>query len=545
MKDPLVENDLVAPKSEVQQSSKKHSGNTCFTIICWIFNLGVWGLLTYILVSYFCLKKEGDDTKDIKKLSYVLIAVYIVYLILEFCSSTSRYLRHKNSSEGIKKKMGELYKAQPSIKFYAECYHYETRTYTVTNNEGEEEERTKRVKVISHKESKYFSYYSVRDISGLLNLNCDIAQIKKKSYIKLELKEEINFADSISISDYEKQKSNFKRYCKTLDTHIDFSEYWSLPGMTHHNLIKINDKDPCMANFFWYFIFTILTLGQFYKIYIASLCIYQNYKIRKIMSTRYDLNSHKYDAQYSKFNPQINLVTLKIDYDPSYYCYLNSSMAVQKPTEGELENAKIYDSKVPKYEIYTEDDGDIKRVGTVKDNPDFDSYNNYQDQEAAIIPTLQNDLDQIKAQPNPIFNDNINNTPNSYNNVEQGGYNSAQQGIGGGIYTQLNDIIQPNEGSNLYDQPPAGNIYSQQPGNIYAQQPGNIYAQQPGPNIYGQPPGVYIYGRPLGGNIYVQPSGENINNQDPLGGNIYAQPSEGNIINQQPGGNIDGQPPNN
>ena len=102
-------------------------------------------------------------------------------------------------------------------------------------------------------------------------------------------------------------------------------------------------------------------------------------------------------------------------------------MPVQKPTEGELENAKIYDSKVPKYEIYTEDDGDIKRVGTVKDNLDFDSYNNYQDQQAAIIPHLQNDLNQINAQSNPIFNDNINNNnPNSYNNVEQGGYNNNQ-----------------------------------------------------------------------------------------------------------------------
>ena len=253
-------------------------------------------MLTYVLVSYFYLKKEGDDTKDIKNLSYLLIAVYIVYLILEFCSSTSRYLRRKNSSEGIKNKMGELYKAQPSIKFYAECYHYETETYTVTNDEGEEEERTRSVKVISHRETKYFSYYSVRDISGLLNLNRDTAQIKRKSYIKLELKEEINFADSISISDYERQKSNFKITCKKLDTYMDFSEHWSLPGMTHHNLIKINDKEPCMANFFWYFIFTILTFGQFYKIYIASLCIYQNYKIRKIMSTRYNINSPKYDS---------------------------------------------------------------------------------------------------------------------------------------------------------------------------------------------------------------------------------------------------------
>ena len=69
------------------------------------------------------------------------------------------------------------------------------------------------------------------------------------------------------------------------------------------------------------------------------------------MSTRYNLHSEQYDSQYSKFNPQLNLIILKIDYEPAYYTYLNTSKTVDLPTQEELEKAKMYDSKVPKYII--------------------------------------------------------------------------------------------------------------------------------------------------------------------------------------------------
>ena len=50
------------------------------------------------------------------------------------------------------------------------------------------------------------------------------------------------------------------------------------------------------------------------------------------MSTRYNLNSREYDQKYSKFNPQLNLITLKIDYEPSYYSYYDSSKTIALPT---------------------------------------------------------------------------------------------------------------------------------------------------------------------------------------------------------------------
>lgn len=107
----------------------------------------------------------------------------------------------------------------------------------------------------------------------------------------------------------------------------------------------------------------------------------------------------------------------------------------------------MYESKVPRYEIYTEADGDIQRCGTIKDNPDFQSYNNDQAPELNI--------------PNPNKNKN-----------ENEGYNSTQQGVGGALPAQPTGGIssQPSDGilsggSGIYEQP-LGDMNSQQRGNI-------------------------------------------------------------------------------
>ena len=543
------------------QSSKTRAGNIFFTIFCWIISISLWCNIGFTTYYIYMTDDEDKDKDKISSYGYSCLGIYLLYLIVEFLSPTARYLIHKRSSEGIKAKLGELFKARPSIKFYAECYHYEIERYYEKNEDGEEVEKTRKKKVITHRETEYFDYYSVRDISGLLILNCDKAQIKRKCYIKLELKEEMNFADSISVSDYECQKDEFKARNRRRDDHMDFSETWTLPGMTHHNLIKIGDYEPCTVSCFWYIVFTFFTLAQIYKWHVASFCIYQNYKIRKIMSTRYDLHSAEYDAQYSKFNPQINLITLKIDYEPSYYTYLNSSKQIKKPTAKELEKAKQYESKVPKYQIYTADDGDIQRTGTVKENPDF-AYDSYQAPKIEVkVPPMNNQnqynqLNDINTNPPPILNNpplnnnigpnqgkkkrkkqnknqsydstatntniinNNNSSQDSYNSGQVGGYDSSQAGMGGGIYSQ--------GGGGIYSQP---QIYPQQPvGNIYTQAQGGIYAQPAPAGIYAQPPQTGIYAQIPPAGVYEKP-------QQPQG--IYSQQPEpslnDNIIQNENG----------
>ena len=446
---------------------RRKRGKAVLNVLCWLSSLGVWGLIGYLTVYVYFLNYGNIKENEIEPFFLALVLVYFYYLILEFASLILRYMFYKRTNEGIKQKMQKIFVTRPEIIFHAECYHYEERTVSELDDDGCRTTRTKNVKVVTRTESEHFHYCSVRDVSGLLNLKCDKAQIKRKCYIKLQLKEEINFADAITIADYERQKTSFQDRMRGYDDHMDYSETKRLPGITHHNLIKFGEYDPCTVSCFWYFIFTIFTLGQFYKWHVSSFCVFQSYKIRKIMSSRYNLNSAEMDKKYRLFNPQINLVTLKIDYEPKDYTFYEPPSNLQIPTEAELELAKKYDAQVPKYEVYDNNCGDIYRCGTVKDNPDFHAY----DYPPEAIPDGPISSNAINTQGNlPSYIPPSNPSPDQYNSAEQGynsadqGYNSAAQGYninaqgydsaaqGGGINNQ--DIN--NQGGNL---PNAGGVY--------------------------------------------------------------------------------------
>ena len=95
----------------------------------WIFQILCWASLIFSLVIYI-----GDNEQV--GIFGAFGACYIVYIILEFCSPTSRYLCNKSSDQGMYEKMGRNFQTPPEIRFYCECYHYENVVHTRTNSEG-------------------------------------------------------------------------------------------------------------------------------------------------------------------------------------------------------------------------------------------------------------------------------------------------------------------------------------------------------------------------------------------------------------------------
>ena len=296
---------------------------------------------------------------------------YLVYFILELCSPTAKYLYNKSSDEGMNKKMSGLFRTPPQIRFYGECYHYETRYHTSTDSDGNTTTTTTTERVVTYSETYFMPYYSVRDVSGLFYLNGDRAYIQNKCYIKLQLREEINFADAISIMDYEIQKMLFNNRNRGRDLYYDFFESRFIPGLTSHNLVRIGQKEPCSVNFCLLLLFTFLTFAEFYKAYVNSFCIEQKFKIRKIVSTRYNLNQPIYDKKYTASNPQINLISQVFKYEPQDYNYLNDNYEVTLPTEEEIKQSKIYQNNVPEYQVSKEDDD---QPGVIIDNPAYSNY---------------------------------------------------------------------------------------------------------------------------------------------------------------------------
>ena len=268
--------------------------------------------------------------------------------------------------------MNEIIKTRPKFTLYCECFHFESEEYEDTDPEGNRVIKTRMVKKESHIEDYAIPYYCCRDVSGLFVLNTDKAHLAKKTFIALDLKIEINFADALSYSDYISEKNSFKMRNEHSDTYFIMKEKKNIGDIKHHYLFNIRGKTPSCVSRFWFFLFTLLGLAEFYKLYFNSLCIYQYYTIRKLISSRYDLSNDENNAKYDRFNPQLNLINEQIIYEPNSYFFIKTDFNPKQPNELEIQNSKQYEHLIPKYEIYEGDD--IARIGTIKDNPDFTNF---------------------------------------------------------------------------------------------------------------------------------------------------------------------------
>jgi len=327
-----------------------------YQYFCWFFQLGVWLM---IILSIVLDSPTG---------AYIVLGIfYVIYLILEFCSSTSKYLGNKKNSQNMYESMGQNFRALPEIKFHGESYHYKTVHYTSRDNNGVHH-HTRKEKVTTHKDTYTLPYYSERDVSGLFYLNCNMAYVRRKCYIKLNLEKEINFADEISCMDYENEKGYFWQRNRFRDSHFDFKETREIPGMKPHNLVKLGEHEPYFASYLYFSLFTLLTFSELYKSWFDSYCIYQKFKIRKLISTRYDLNQPAYQGLI----PQLDCINQQYSYQPEYYNYINPHQKVQMPTPVELENAKKYQSWVPNYK--TSNGYGSTQPGVVLDCPEYSYY---------------------------------------------------------------------------------------------------------------------------------------------------------------------------
>ena len=88
------------PSDISEQGSQKEKKNCCYKTACWIFQVLSWASLGVSL--YFFLTQ-----KNMAPIFSSFGVCYIVYIILEFCSPSSKYICNKSSNQGMYEKMGE------------------------------------------------------------------------------------------------------------------------------------------------------------------------------------------------------------------------------------------------------------------------------------------------------------------------------------------------------------------------------------------------------------------------------------------------------
>lgn len=367
--------NLLIDNSEKSKGQKKeYSLNDIF---CWFFSITLW--TSIIIILYLLYTENYQKLFENEQLLYsISIISYLMCIISELFSNTSKLLYNKQSRDEIYQKMGKLFKTPPKITFECQCYHYRIVNKERIDGNGNVEHYSKEVKEITYTGSYNMPYYSSRDISGLFYLNCEEAYIYQKYYVGLILSEEINFADKISILDYKNRKNDYYNKNRKKDEKMDFKETRTIPGLVTHNLVSIGRGELFFVNFAFFLISTLLGLGELYKIYINRFLVYQKYKIRKIISTRFNLNQSK----YSEFNPRLNLISQELTYEPETYNYINDDASMELPTQLELQLAEKYQNEVPVYTI-SNGNGDNK-PGVIIDDPR--NYNRIIDVDDAPIP---------------------------------------------------------------------------------------------------------------------------------------------------------------
>ena len=402
--------------------TEKTGCDNCKTIWFWFIQISLWGAIIFLVLAL--VKFRDQQTLAI----VLLVGIWLTYVINSLCSSTCSYLKNKQQNSTIHSYMLGLFKSRPSLHFHVQCYHNETRHHTTRDKDGHTHHHTTTVRVNTWSESRLFNYMSSRDCSGLFRLDCEgIRDNPGKYFIKLHLKLDVRNSNDGTQTDYFLQRDHFYNTNRWRDSHMDTRESTTLSDFNEYNLVSIgNEKPPCVS-LFYFVLLTFLGFVQFYKWYVESYCITQNYKIIKEISTRRNLNAHEFNPIFNEFMPQIIIkdqIILKFE-DPSSLPFNSVQFSIPEANEvndGTLINNQVGSNIIPNSQQY----------------PMNNNYNmTNQNQNQAGNMTNKNSEFQMTMQSpaqenNQAFQSNVNNhattakfnNENTYNNQD---YNTKAQ----------------------------------------------------------------------------------------------------------------------
>jgi hypothetical protein len=186
----------------------------------------------------------------------------------------------------------KLFENSLLYKLKAECFHYVRRPRS-----------RRKDKVVTFTEIEFFKYYSCRDISGTLSLENN-GDLNDKKLLRLLLFIESEFADEITVLDFNKQKDQFIIRSRSKDNHMDYSEKLDINEFQEYCLINLGDKNPWSVNTHIYTFFVFIPFIELYKFYLRFQWTDNEFTIKKVISSRFDLKEDCFDRKYKANNPK-------------------------------------------------------------------------------------------------------------------------------------------------------------------------------------------------------------------------------------------------
>ena len=312
--------------------------------------VGISKQIFYIFNWIQIIKYITNENKtDIDFYGFLLCAIFlgVVYvwsLCWLFFSKTKILLKNTNDNNSINNVMDTLFHEKPVIKIICSCYHFKTK---VTPDSIEVS------KIETFNETKELNVFSYIDISGIFRL-----KETNKSLIELQLEQEIEFNDEITIYDIQKIKNELYLKNKNEDYCIHVYLDKEIPSMKYFYLIKLSkDKNYCLLKKWIYILCVFLMIDLFYRIYLDYISSKQKFKIRKIVSSRYNVYENN---KYSQFIPGYFIQDSQFVASRENIGGVGDKKDLLLPTEEELKNAQIYNKFIPEYNL--NENGDIVNI---------------------------------------------------------------------------------------------------------------------------------------------------------------------------------------
>jgi len=239
----------------------------------WTLTLGTICILILLIFA------EIEVLDMNKTILIVCVSVFgLSYLVEIFCSSSFSYLNQAHEKGTVKIIVRNMKKAKPSIHWFVQCYHYETRRYTTTDSDGNRKTKTKRVRVNTWSAAKYFQFHSWVDKSD------PVVGLDKFRLTKLRLTKSYMFDTTASQMEFDRQKASFKASNKR-DTHQDFTETFNVPGFKSRILCEaMEGYRPYCLKLRFFLLFHLLFLGPCYRWWFSSICGIKDLDIVKVIS---------------------------------------------------------------------------------------------------------------------------------------------------------------------------------------------------------------------------------------------------------------------
>ena len=260
---------------------------------------------------------------------------FYISTILITCLTTPiwKYLKNKTTNEEILEIMQSHFSKAPIITLTTKSYHI--------SGMGSDKSRWN-----THQENVDFKYYSWKDISGTFHL--DLSQTKEKPiYLLLRVKNDINFADSISIDDYLRVKKELYARNAHRDENIEETEERTYEGYKEYMMVRLGKEDSCFFSRCVFVIMLMFSLGLVFCLKFQKKTISQSFVVRKLVSTRYNLLEGENSMKYGQLKPMVSIDSNVYEYNDQVTGCVYEENKMAPPSAEDLERAKMYEKDVP------------------------------------------------------------------------------------------------------------------------------------------------------------------------------------------------------